>query len=151
VFLGTRFTELYPSFSPDGRWMAYVSDESGTMEVYARPFPGPGGRWQISSGGGTRPVWSRAGHELLFQSPDRRVISVSYTVNGDSFTPGKQQERPDIRLAEIGDLATFDLSPDGKHLAALLVVGAEAEKPRTHLMFLLDFSDEVRRRAPAGK
>jgi Tol biopolymer transport system component len=151
VFLGTRFSELYPSFSPDGRWMAYASDESGTMEVYARPFPGPGGRWQISSGGGTRPVWSRSGHELLFQSPDRRVISVSYTVKGDLFTTGKTQEWPDVRLAEIGDVATFDLSPDGKHLAALLVVGTEAEKPLTHLMFLLNFFDEVRRRAPAGK
>ena len=102
-------------------------------------FPGPGGRWQISSGGGTRPVWSRAGHESLFQSPDRRVISVSYTVKGDLFTTGKAQEWPDVRLAEIGDVATFDLSPDGKHLAALLVVGTEAEMPLTHLTFLLNF------------
>jgi len=131
--------------------MAYASDESGTMEVCARPFPGPGGRWQISSGGGTRPVWSRSGHELLFQSPDRRAMTVSYTVKGDSFTLGKQQEWPDLRLAEIGDLATFDLSPDGKHLAAILVIGAEAEKPVTQLTFLLNFFDEVRRRAPAGK
>lgn len=151
LFLGTPFSELYPAFSPDGRWMAYQSDESGTWQVYVRPFPGPGGRWQISSGGGARPVWSRAGHELLFQSLDQRVISVSYTVKGDSFTPGKTQEWPDVRLAEIGAAPTFDLSLDGKHLAGLLVFDTEAERPRTHLMFLLNFSDEVRRRAPAGK
>src|SRR5262249_15590213 len=71
------FIERYPAFSPDGRWLAYASNESGTLEVYLRSFPGPGGRWQISTGG--FPVWSRDGRELLFETPDRLVIAGTLT------------------------------------------------------------------------
>jgi serine/threonine-protein kinase len=69
LFLGTPAYESRPAFSPDGRWLAYMSDESGNFEVYVRPFPGPGGRWQISTGGGAYPIWSRAGTDLLFNEP----------------------------------------------------------------------------------
>ena len=57
-FLNSPAMRSYPEFSPDGRWMAYVSDESGRDEVYVRPFPGPGGKWLISQGGGTEPLWA---------------------------------------------------------------------------------------------
>ena len=56
----------YPAVSPDGRWIAYKSDESGRFEVYVRPFPGPGGKWQISNAGGKLPIWSRNSRELFF-------------------------------------------------------------------------------------
>src|SRR5262249_27986342 len=59
VFLSGPFNKSSPMFSPDGRWLAYVSSESGQNEVYVRPFPGPGGKWQISTGGGSYPTWSR--------------------------------------------------------------------------------------------
>jgi Tol biopolymer transport system component/predicted Ser/Thr protein kinase len=75
LFLGTPFVEAQPAFSPDGRWLAYLSAESGTLEVYVRPFPGPGGRWQISTGGGVFPGWSRDGRELLFETLDQRVMA----------------------------------------------------------------------------
>jgi serine/threonine-protein kinase len=75
-------------FSPDGRWMAYVSAELGTAEVFVQPFPGPGGRWQVSTGGGRFPVWSRNGRDLLFVGPDQRIRVVSYTSQGDSFSAG---------------------------------------------------------------
>src|SRR5439155_24574460 len=81
LFLGTPFDEGYSAFSPDGRWLAYQSNESGTAEVYVRPFPGPGGRWQISKGGGLYPLWSRDGRELLFQTLDQRVMAAGYSVN----------------------------------------------------------------------
>ena len=58
--------EAFPRFSPDGRWVTYVSDESGRDEIYVRPFPGPGGKWQVSSGGGARPRWSSDGSGLVF-------------------------------------------------------------------------------------
>ncbi len=69
LFLRTPSNERYPAVSPDGRWIAYQSDESGRYEVYVRPFPGPGGKWQISNSGGMLPIWSRNGRELFFQNP----------------------------------------------------------------------------------
>jgi Tol biopolymer transport system component len=60
-FLNSAFFEVEPAFSPDGRWLAYQSNESGSYEVYVRPFPGPGGKWQISTGSGNDPKWSRNG------------------------------------------------------------------------------------------
>jgi len=151
LFLGTPFNEVCPVFSPDGRWLAYASNESGTMQVYVRPFPGPGGRWQISTDEGSFPVWSHDGRELLFETPDRRVMAVSYTAKGDSFANGKPRLWAETRLLGAGVLSNYDLAPDGKRLAALLAEHVEGEKPPTHLTFLLNFFDELRRRAPAGR
>ena len=151
LFLGTPFVEVFPAFSPDGRWLAYASNESGTVEVYVRPFPAPGGRWQVSTGGGRIPLWSRDGRELLFQTLDGRVMAVSYTAKGESFAPGKPRVWTETRLRIIGTLSNYDLAPDSKRLAAFVSDVASGEKPVTHLTFLLHFSDELRRRAPAGK
>jgi serine/threonine-protein kinase len=153
LFVGTPFLEVLPAFSPDGRWLAYQSNESGTFEVYVRPFPGPGGRWQISTGGGLFPVWSRDGRELLFETMDQRVMAVSYTVihqtGGDSFAAGKPHVWTEVRLRSLATPSNYDLAPDGKRLAAMLPDDASGDKPHTHLTFLLNFFDELRRRAPA--
>jgi len=69
-FLRTPFNESVPSFSPDGRWLAYISDESGHFEVYVQPYPGPGGKRQISTDGGTEPVWNPNGRELFYRNWD---------------------------------------------------------------------------------
>jgi len=90
LFLGTLAGEFFPAFSPDGRWLAYESNEGGSLQVYVRPFPGPGGRWLI--GLGMFPLWSRDGHDLLFETEDGRVMAVSYTAHGDSFAPGNPRE-----------------------------------------------------------
>src|SRR5207249_2717436 len=76
-FLSTPATETNPMFSPDGRWIAYQSNESGRSEIYVRPFPGPGGKWQVSTQGGANPIWSRARRELLFATPDAQVLVAS--------------------------------------------------------------------------
>jgi serine/threonine-protein kinase len=152
LFVGTPFTDVFPAFSPDGRWLAYASDESGTIEVYVRPFPGPGGRWQISTGGGVLPLWSRDGRELLFQTPDQRVMAVSYTAKGDSFVASKPRLWTEARLRNLGIFSNYDLAPDGKRLAAMLADDDASDgKGPTHLTFLLNFFDELRRRAPASK
>jgi Tol biopolymer transport system component/predicted Ser/Thr protein kinase len=149
LFLATPFIKWYPRFSPDGRWLAYTSNEPGTFEVYVRPFPGPGGRWQISKGGGFNPQWSRDGRELLFGNLDQRVMAVGYSAKGDSFVAGKPRVWSEARLLNLGGIFLYDLAPDGKRLAAVLAE-AGGEKPPTHLTFLLNFFDELRRRAPAG-
>ena len=150
LFAGTPFDEVSPAFSPDGRWLAYASNDSGTPEVYVRPFPGPGGRWQVSAGGGRTPVWSRDGRELLFQAPDGRVMAVGYTARGGSFSPGKARVWTETRLRNAGNIPNYDLAPDGKRLAAIVADDA-SEKLPTHLTFLLNFFDELRRKAPEGK
>ena len=76
--VATRYFELQPAISADGRWLAYTSDESGTNEVYVRPFPETsGGRWQVSNGGGSEPVWSPDGRELYFLDPTMRLVAAS--------------------------------------------------------------------------
>ena len=85
VLLQTPAQARYPSFSPDGRWLAYSSNESGTYQIYVRAFPDKGGKWQISNIDGTYPMWSRDGHELFFEALDSRIMVAAYAVKGDSF------------------------------------------------------------------
>ena len=88
-FLQTQFNERSPSFSPDGRWLAYASDESGAYQVYVRAFPDKGGKWQVSNSGGLYPVFSRNGRELFFRTEDNRIMVAAYTGKGDSFAADK--------------------------------------------------------------
>jgi dipeptidyl aminopeptidase/acylaminoacyl peptidase len=147
VFLNGPSTEQQPRFSPDGRWLAYQSNESGTFEIYVRPFPGPGGaKTPISTGGGTNAVWSRQ-HELLYLAPDGRIMMVPYTAAGEAF----QAERPrlwsetPIRVRQ-SDGASFDLDRDGKRVVMAPVTQATAGP--THVTLIFNFFDELRRVAP---
>ena len=97
------------------------------------------------------PVWSRDGRELLFETLDQRVMTVGYTTQGDSFAAAKPRVWTETRLRNTGGLSNYDLAPDGKRLAAMVADDANGEKLLTHLTFLLNFSDELRRRAPVGK
>jgi len=115
-----------------------VSNETGTLEVYVRPYPGPGGRWQISNGEGRNPVWSRAAKELLYRAKDGQVMSVSYTATGDTFQPGKTQAWPEAKVPAFATVWGWDLSPDGERMVALQA--AEGGKPETHLTFVLNFA-----------
>ena len=87
-FVNTPFNELLPAFSPDGRWIAYESSESGTYEIYVRPFPVPGGRWQVSAGGGTYPIGHEMGKAFLPRA-DLKIMVSAYTGSGDSFRADK--------------------------------------------------------------
>jgi serine/threonine protein kinase/WD40 repeat protein len=148
-FLRTAANELYPAFSPDGRWMAYVSDESGDFEVYVRPFPGPGGQWLISTAGGRMPVWSRSARELAYETPDGRLMTVSYTVSGDAFTPGKPRLWTTRNISNVQEGQNMDLAPDGKHFAVLLTQ-QESNHQRSpgSVTLLLNFFDDLKQRVP---
>ena len=149
-FLKSNFVNTEPSFSPDGRWLAYRSAESGKAEVYVRAFPpassGQGGKWPISNNGGSEARWSRTGHELVYRSGDQ-LMTVSYSVNGDTFIA----EKPRVWIAALGG-RTWDLAPDGRRVVVLIPEGpVQAPPPEHEIVMLLNFGDEVRRRVPVAK
>ena len=78
-------------------------------------------------------------------------MAVGYTAKGDSFAPGKPRVWTEARLRNLGNYSNYDLAPDGKRLAAFVADEANGEKPLTHLTFLLNFFDELRRKVPVGK
>jgi serine/threonine-protein kinase len=150
VFLQTSSDERCPSFSQDGKWLAYASNEFGSFQVYVRAFPDTGGEWQISIAGGTYPMWSRSGRELFFESLDNRIMVAGYTVQGDSFVPDKPRLWSEKALANTVNFSkNVDLAPDGKRVVAVLP--AEGGEAQHHVVFLENFSDELRRRAPVKK
>jgi Tol biopolymer transport system component len=152
IFLQDAFDDRHPMFSPDGRWLAYTSNQSGDYQVYVRAFPDKGGKWQISSDGGAYPVWSRNGRELFFRSNDNRIMVAAYTVKGDSFVADKPRVWSEKRLADFGTvgIANYDLAPDGKRVVALMPAeSAQGQQAQSHVIFLMNWFDEVRRRVPA--
>jgi serine/threonine-protein kinase len=150
LFLSSKFIVRNAAFSPDGRWIAYDSLESGRAEIYVRPFPGASGRWQVSTGGSALaiPFWSRNGHDLFYYRPGEGIWVASYTTKGDAFAPG-QPRRWSEMLPQF--VAPPDLMPDGKRFIAVLPTsaGTAADRP-THVTFLLNFAEELQRRVPAG-
>jgi eukaryotic-like serine/threonine-protein kinase len=150
-FVNSAFNEREPAFSPDGRWLAYMSDESGTFEVYVRPFSGPGGKWQVSTGGGLYPKWSHNGKELFYRTADSKIMVVIYTASGDSFQADKPQLWSTGQFTERGlGLYNFDLHPDGKRFA-VLKAGTGQAPAVNKVSFVFNFFDEIRRKVPPGK
>ncbi len=114
-FLNSRAFEGYPEFSSDGRWLAYTSDESGRQEVYVQPFPGLGGKWMISSEGGTEPLWARNGKQLFYRSIDYQQVWVVDVRADGSFSPGKPRllfKAPEFALG--WPVRGWDISRDGQ-------------------------------------
>jgi eukaryotic-like serine/threonine-protein kinase len=151
AFLNGPFHEWYAAFSPDGRWVAYVSNESGRNEVYVRPFPGPGGKWQISTSGGDEPLWSQARHEVFYQSisPDHQIMVASYTAEGESFRAEKPRvwaNRPFGPRPSPG--YDLDLHPDGNRVAMAPAPEAQTAARQDHVVFIFNFFDELHRLVP---
>jgi hypothetical protein len=140
-FLQTKFYEGDACFSPDGGWVAYESNESGREEVYVRPFPGPGGKWQISTEGGSEPHWSPSGRELFYRQEDKMMIVDVETK--PTFRPG----RP--RTLFEGRFLDYDVAPDGTRF--LMIKEDRAESGPTHLNVVLNWFEEVKRRVPGAK
>jgi serine/threonine-protein kinase len=146
TFLKTPTVSSFPAFSPDGRWLAYSNAEGGAYEVYVRAFPDNGAQSQISNDGGFFPVWSPSGHELYYRTEAQRIMVVDYSTKGGSFVAGKPRAWSGKQLANVGLLGNFDVAPDGKRFAVLMPAGQEAQENQRHIMLLLNFFDEVRRR-----
>ena len=139
-------------FSPDGRWIAYHSHESGRNEVYVRPFPGPSGRSQISTGGGTYPTWSRTADEL-FYSVDGQIMVAPFAVEENTFRVQKPRLWSDGRYLERPGNRGFDLHPEGDRFAVAVAPAAQqrSDSRQDRVVFISSFFDELRKIAPATR
>jgi Tol biopolymer transport system component len=138
-FLETPFAERAPEFSPDGSWIAYQSDESGSLEVYVRPFPGPGPKHVISVGGGAAPRWAEGGQELFYRA-GRAIMAVAIGTR-HGFVAGTPR-----RLFE-GDYKPdggYDVTADGQRF---LMLRSHATPASSQIQVVLDWFDELRARA----
>jgi eukaryotic-like serine/threonine-protein kinase len=149
-FLVTPFNEGAPTFSPDGHWLAYVSNESGRPEIYVQPYPGPGGKWQISTEGGTEPAWNRNGKELFYRSGDKMMALDVATQ--PSFSAGKPRllfERQYYKSDWPLISTAYDVSADGQRF--LMVKGTEQAASVTQINVVLNWFEELKQKVPAGK
>ncbi len=165
LFLATPAIEGIPVFSPDGRWIAYGSNESGRFEVYVRPYAGPSGqpatagqsataagKWQISTNGGSFHRWTKNGRELIYREGANRWMRVPVSREGDSFRAGKPELLFETNVQDTGPNYNYDVSRDGEQFILLQrAEEAEQEQDRSHLTFNFNWFDEVRRRVPTGK
>lgn len=149
VFLQTAFNEAAPSFSPDGHRLAYVSDESSRNEIYVQPYPGPGGKSQISTDGGTEPVWNPNGRELFYRSGDKMMAVEVAT--GTAFSTGKP------RLLFQGDYAptpfvfpNYDVSADGQRFLMIKSAAEQGQSALIQINVVLNWTEELKQRVPTG-
>jgi eukaryotic-like serine/threonine-protein kinase len=146
VFLGTPASESYPEFSPDGRWIAYQSDEAGPIEIYVRAFPDTGGKWQISRGGGQMPRWSRNGRELVYRVPSEQLMSVRVNITaGRSF----QHEAPQPLFQDVFAVrplnSMYDFAPDGKRFV-MVQDDSGASAAMTHVTLVFNWFEDLKAR-----
>jgi Tol biopolymer transport system component len=116
----SNFEEHRGQFSPDGRWVVYISDESGRPEIYVRPFPGPGGQWQVSTNGGVQPRWNPDGKELYYIAPDGQLMAASIAVQNGAIEAGAPMALFQTRVSGGGTNTytkpQYDVAPDGRFL-----------------------------------
>ena len=109
----TTFDETQGQLSPDVRWLAYTSNESGRDEVYVRPFPDAGGKWMVSTGGGSQPRWRRDGKELYYIAPDRKLMAVSVKL-GETFENGAATSLFQTEVSLPSNTNRYDVTSDGQ-------------------------------------
>jgi len=151
-FVQTPFMERGAIFSPDGKWLAYVSDKSGTNGVYARPFPGPGTEVTISVGGGSEPVWGPSGRELFYRR-DGEMMMVTIDGAGPMLTVGSPRrlfDDPWMRdvAGSAGGVANYDISPAGDKFVMLERPNATSAAPVVNMNLILNWFEELRARVP---
>ena len=153
VFLGTPSNEMMPTFSPDGRWIAYTSNETSFNDVYVRPFPGPEGKWRVSTAGGAYSRWSAATRELLFRLPQATgpLMTAPYAVVGESFRADAPRVwSPTILVGTIATNAGYDPHPDGTRIVAA-AGQASGDVVQDQVVFVFNFADYLRTIAPRSR
>ena len=145
--LQTKFDEGNGTVSPDGRWLAYESNSSGRFEIYVRPFPNAGeGLWQVSTMGGTQPLFARSGTEVFFVGPDGALMRVPVEASGPTWRAGTPVRLFDGRYVTVGSIGrTYDVSPDGQRFLMIKAAGADATAAPPSLIVVQHFDQELRR------
>ena len=146
VYLQTAVTEYYGAFSPDGRWIAYSSLESGRVEVWVSSFPGPGGKWQISRDGGDFPRWRADSKELYFRAPDESLMAARVDGSGPALVVGEVTKLFHTQMRSVGfsgsNAANYAVTPDGQRFLIAVSEDGAAEPPTT---FLVNWTAALRR------
>jgi serine/threonine-protein kinase len=146
-----RFKGSRSNFSPNGRYLAYQSDESGRDEIYVRPFPHvDNGRWQVSTAGGTRPVWARNGRELFYLDASNVLTAVPVGTSGPTISLGSPAQVFDTRYAEPNPSRHFDVSADGRRFLMLKAMTASDHPATPASMIVVEqWFEELRQRVPS--
>jgi Tol biopolymer transport system component len=148
-FLKSSTVQMFPRLSPDGKWLAFAdSAQGGSYEVFVRAFRGGANSApeQVSNAGGTMPVWSSNGRELLYRTEKQRMMIASYVVKSGAFLAQKPRAWSGKQLLNAGLTVNYDLAPDGKRVVALMPTeGPESRETQSHVTLVVNFFDQVRR------
>jgi Tol biopolymer transport system component len=147
-YLQSTFNQFQAQFSPDGHWVVYTSNESGRDEVYVQPFPGPGGKWMISTDGGTYPLWARNGREVFFRNADKMMSAPVETQPTFKAGTPRMLFQGGGYLGGVLGLGNYDVAPDGQHF--LMIKQKEEPASSKELAITLHWTDELKRRVPPG-
>ena len=149
----TPFDERNGIVSPNGRWLAYEANDSGPFQVYVRPFPDVNsGHWQVSTSGGTQPLWARSGRELFYVAPDGALMGVT-AVDGPAWTAGAPTKVLEERYVVLGTGGgpfprNYDIAPDGRRFLMLKAVESDTAGAPTQIVVVQHFEEELKRLVP---
>jgi dipeptidyl aminopeptidase/acylaminoacyl peptidase len=139
------YFEVYPSLSPDGRWVAYTSLESGAYEIYVRAVAGEAPKVRVSDRGGIAAAWSRDGRRIFYQSTDQRLMVVDLHEVEDRLEPSAPRLFSEVELADTGVAPSFDVAPDGRAVALVAPPDAPPEQRATNVTVVIDVFAALRR------
>jgi len=148
--LQTKFDELNGIVSPDGRWLAYESNSSGSFEVYVQPFPNVGGgQRQVSTAGGRQPLWARSGQELFYVGGNGALLRVPVEASGATWSAGTPMKLLEGRYVTGGTLGrTYDVSPDGQRFLMIKAPVTDASAAPPALIVVQHWDEELKRLVP---
>ncbi|MBI3049744.1 MAG: PD40 domain-containing protein [Acidobacteria bacterium] len=147
----TPFNERNGAVSPDGQWLAYESDSSGRLEIYVRRFSDPAsGQWQVSTAGGTRPLWARDSRELFYLGLDGALMRVPVDAAGTAWNAGTPMKLLESRYFGTGSNPgrTYDISPDGQRFLMIKVAGTDQTAAPPHIVVVQNWFEELKRLVP---
>ena len=153
TLIETEFQDRFPEISPDGQWIAYESNESSQNEIYVRPFPNVDtGRWQVSRGGGRKPMWAPDGRELFYRRPDDSAMMVAPIETEPTFSPGNPEVLFEARSFPVpGGPRRFDIAPDGQRFLMIKEGGTTSEDAApSQITVVLNWHQELLERVPVN-